>query len=323
MVDLITQSKPLFESGTMFAQIGSFTGSKTVDKVSLNLTVTNSAVQTMIIGSSGDLSFQAANFREARDSWAFQPSLHWIGGWETSGTTIQNANQSTSYLSSADSALNAPYVKYRLFLDTPGVYDLWGYGYTSSEGAFWSWDDDTTDMRRLILGTPNGPPEWTKFGSIYSPEGGQHTFSVYLSEATTVVLDQWYFTQDLNFDQQLASTGTETIPISSLSKSPFNTAMRIRSLDGGNLDDLTSPSSGAASITSWLSSQVITASGKYNYAIEDNNGVGSDFDDGLSIDFWQIGGTSDFFSSWDFIFPGNSVGSAYISTDFGQNFTAL
>lgn len=323
MADLITQSKPLFESGTVLAQIATFSGSKTISKVSLNLTVTNSSVQTMVVGVSGDLSFQAANFRESRDSWVFQPAFHWVGGWETSGTTIQNSNQNVSYFSSADAALNAPYLKYDVFLDTSGIYDLWGYGYTSAEGVFWSWDEDTSDMRRMVLGDPAGPPEWTKFGTIFSSAGGQHTFSVYLSEASTVVFDQWYFTQDLNFDQQLSSTGSENIPISSLSKSPFNTAMRVRSLDAGDLDDLANPASGAASITSWLSSQVITASGKYNYEIEDSNGSGVELEDGLSIDFWQIGGTSDFFSSWDFVFPDTSVGNAYISTDFGQNFTAL
>ena len=323
MAELITQSKPLFETGSMLVQAATFTGNKTIAKVSLNVTVTNSSIQTMVIGTSGVLSFQAANFRQSRNSWAFQPALHWVGGWETSGTTIQNTNQTVSYFSSSDAALNAPYIKYNLFLDAPGVYDLWGYGYTSSEGVFWSWDDDTSDMRRLILGSPSGPPEWTKFGTIFSVGGGQHTFSVYLSDASTVVFDQWYFTQDLDFDQQLASTGAETIPVSSLSKSPFNTAMRVRSLNGGNLDSLTSPAPGAVSITSWLSSQVIVASGKYNYAIEDDSGLGEAFDGGLSMDFWQIGGTSDFFASWDFIFPDGSVGNAFESTDYGQDFQVI
>ena len=208
-------------------------------------------------------------------------------------------------------------------MDLPGVYDLWGYGYTSGEGVFWSWDNDTTDMRRVVLGTPSGPPEWTKFGSIYSHEGGQHTFSIYLSDASTVVLDQWYFTQDQEHDQYISSLGLENTPLT-LSKAPFNTALRARSLNYDTLDDLDTPAPGAQIVTSWLSSKVIAASGKYNYLLQTTpTETTITYDDGLSLDFWQIGGSSDHFVAWDFIFPGTSIGNAFVSTDFGENFTEI
>lgn len=328
MNQLITQSKPTFESGTMLAQIADFSGSKTVDKISLNLTATNSSIQTMVVGVGGTLSFAAAAFQSGRNTWNFQPVIHWDPSkdWETSGTTIENTLQSVSYLSTTDAGMNAPFIKYRLFLDTPGTYDLWGLGYTSAEGVYWSFDDDTTDMRKMVLGAVTGPPQWTKFGSFYSQEGGQHTFSIYLSDATTVVLDQWYFTQDRNLDQTISSGGLDFTPFA-LSRGPFNTAVRTRSLSPyETLDNLVSPTPGASVVTAWLSSEVITASGVYHYGLQNvASGTGVSYADGLSIDFWQTGGgvSSEHFPSWDFVFPTTSVGTAWISTDFGQNFIEL
>lgn len=324
-VALITQSKSSFEFGTILAQTAQFSGSKTIDKASLNLTLTNSNTQTMVIGAGGVLSFSAAAFQNGRNTWAFQPVIHWnpSKNWTTNGTTIENTLQTISYLSSVDASMNAPFVKYKLFLDNPGTYDLWGFGYTSSEGVYWSFDDDTSDMRKMVLGSPSGPPQWTKFGSFFSKEGGQHTFSIYLSDATTVVLDQWYFTKDPNFDQMISS-GLEFIPLD-LSKGPFNTAMRVRSLSPyGTLDDLVSPTPGSSVVTQWLSSEIITASGTYHYGLQNLlSGTGVDYLDGLSIEFWQIGGSFEFFPSWDFVFPTMSVGTAWISMDFGENFAEL
>ncbi len=328
MSQLITQSKPTFELGTILAQIAEFSSSKTVDKISLNLTATNSVIQTMVVGVGGTLSFAAAAFQSGRNTWNFQPVIHWDPSkdWETSGTTIENTLQSVSYLSSADAGMNAPFIKYKLFLDRPGTYDLWGLGYTSPEGVYWSFDDDTTDMRKMILGTVSGPPQWTKFGSFYSQAGGQNTFSVYLSDATTAVLDQWYFTQDRNFDQTISSGGLDFTPIV-LSEGPFNTAARVRSLSAyGTLDDLVNPTPDSSIVTQWLSSEIITASGIYNYGLQNiASGTGVNYSDGLSIEFWQIGGESSFehFPSWDFVFPTTSIGTAWISADFGQNFAEL
>ncbi|MHA2279318.1 MAG: hypothetical protein ACXAC5_00295 [Promethearchaeota archaeon] len=326
MSDLITQSKPVFSSGTVFAQIASFNGTQVVDKVVLNLTTTNADLQTMVVGTNGNLLFQAANFRSGRKTWAFHPMIHWApaSSWDTSGTTIRNSGQIDAYTSSTDAGFNAPFIKYELFLDVPGTYDLWGRGYTSSEGAFWSWDGDVSDMRRIILGQPTGPPEWTKFGTVFSQAGGRHTFSIYLSDASTVILDQWYFTQDTDFDQSLSSQGLEFTPLTPLSKAPFNTVMRARSLNNGALDDLIDPVPGAQIVTAWSSSEDITASGKYNYLLQTSTDETSvTFEDGLSLEFWQIGGSSDHFAAWDFSFPTTSVGDAFKSTDFAENYTAI
>ncbi|KKK65551.1 hypothetical protein LCGC14_2973010, partial [marine sediment metagenome] len=141
---------------------------------------------------------------------------------------------------------------------------------------------------------------------------------------TTVVLDQWYFTQDTNFDQMISSEGLDFLPVN-LSRGPFNTAVRIRSLSPyGMLDDLVSPTPGSSVATQWQSSEVITASGIYNYGLQTAvSGTGVSYIDGLSIEFWQIGGSSEHFPAWDFIFPTTSVGTAFMSTAFGQNFVVL
>lgn len=328
MNQLITQARPTFELGTMLTQIAQFSGTRTIDKISINLTVTNATIQTMVTGEAGLVSFSAAAFQSGRNTWTFQPVIHWeySKNWATSGTTIENTLQTVSYLSSVDAAMNAPCIKYKIFLDTPGTYDLWGLGYTSAEGVYWSFDDDTSDMRKMVLGSPGGPPQWTKFGTFFSQKGGQHTFSIYLSDATTVVLDQWILTTDTDFDQTISSGGLDFVPLS-LSNGPFNTAMRARGLSAyGILEDIDSPSPGSTVVTAWLSSEVITASGTFNYPLQNvSSGTGVDYDDGLSVDFWQIGGrsSSKHFPSWDFVSPTNSVGLPYVSTDFGQNFTEL
>lgn len=317
MTDLITPAKSLETNGTIFAQLIPFDSYRTINKVSVNITIVSRVPQTMVIGSNGVVSFSAANFMEGKDTWAFQPILHWDAGvpWNTQGTSISNLLQTSFYGSSSDAAFNAPYLTYDVFFDAPGIYYLWGYGYTSSEGVFWGLDEDFSDMRRAILGSVSGPPEWTNFGTIYLEEGGLHTFTVFLSDASIVVLDQWYFTQDDGFLGGFS-------PVSELSKSPFTLACRLRSLNSGELDSLTSPIHDS-NITSWVENKRILGSSKYNFAIQESSISGMTFFEGISLELWQIGGSSDFFAAWDYSFPETSIGSAYVSSDYGQNFTQL
>jgi len=316
--DLITRSRPLFQLGTLITQIAPFIGAKTLHKTSIDLSITTANPTNFVVGSNGTVSFQAANFYDGRDTWVFHPVLHWSDSksWETSGLSIENTLQTESYSTSASAAANAPYLEYNLFLDVAGVYNLWGYGFTSG-GVFWSWDGDTTDMRQFTLGSSaTGPPEWTKFGTIESPEGGLHSFSVYLSDTATVVLDQWYLT-----------TNTEDLsypftPLA-LSKAPFTTGIRIRSLDNGSLDDLEGPSAGSERVVAWMPSKNVTASGKYNYELQNSDaGSGVTFTDGASIDIWQTGGSFEYFAAWDFTLTESSIGDAFTSTDYGQTFTS-
>ena len=128
----------------------------------------------------------------------------------------------------------------------------------------------------------------------------------------------------MNTEAVLTDAGLD-IPLP-VSESPFNTAVRLRTLSGSSLDNLASPSSGSSSVTAWLSSNQILASGKFNYEIREsnvNNESGVTFDDGLSIEYWQIGGNTDFFASWDYIFPatGSSIGNTLTSTNNGQTFS--
>jgi hypothetical protein len=317
LTELITTSKSLEVNGTILAQLVPFEGYHTIHKASVHVTVVSRPRQSMIIGSDGILSFLAANFMEGRDTWAFQPVLHWsVGPWSTSGTSISNSLQTAFYGDATDASSNASYLTYDLFFDNPGIYYLWGYGYTSIEGIFWCLDNDVSDMRRAILGSPSGPPEWTNFGTIYIEEGGLHTFSVFLSEASTVVLDQWYFTQDDGFAGGFS-------PVSALSKAPFSLACRIRSLNNNALDSLVSPIAGGSSITSWVGNKMILDSSKYNFAIQDSETTGMTFLEGISLELWQIGGSSEMFAAWNYIFPESSIGTAYYSNDHGQNFSAL
>jgi hypothetical protein len=278
-----------------------------IDKASLNLIVTNVDNRKFVIGSDGTVSFQAANWQAGRDQWVFQPVTN-SGDFSSSGTTIQNNLQETSYLDTIDATTSAPYLSYSIYFPSSGNYDLWGYGYTSGSGIFWGFNGDTTHLRQLLLGDSSlgweRIPKWTKFSNLYIPEGGVYTFDVYLGDKNNVVmLDQWYFTTDTNFVDTLNEEDyTEPLP---LSDAPYMTVLRLSS------DDY--------SITTWLSSVHIPASGQYNYEIR-NTGIdsGVNFVTPLTLEFWQIGGDKDNFAAWQYTFVDNSVGNTTISTDYGQ-----
>lgn len=323
---LANPSNHAYYQGTILGQIAKFTGRKNIQKVSLNLNVNNLGRRNIIEGKNGFISFQAANFQRSRNEWVFQPENHWLGGWKTSGTSIKNT---LKYDSFEDEIFvdNAPFIGYELFFPESGTYDLWGYGYTDGEGLPWSFDGDTTNLRSMNLGIQQsgwyGIPRWTKFGTVYVNEGGIKTFDVYLKNNNTIILDQWFFTTDINLEFEFENIGDDafTTPLP-LSKGTFNTALRLRKLSSsGGVNGIDNPLLIGTSITSWLTSNKILESGKYNYEIRNNiNNSGVYFDEGVSMEFWQIGGSKDFFASWNYIITENSIGDAFKSINYGQSY---
>jgi len=325
--NLLNMSNHAYVPGTVLGQVVSFSGDKTIDKVSLYLNVTSRDIASFVTGSEGILSWPAAVFQESRSNWVFHPILHWLpsNDWETSGITIANTYQTESYDESYDALNNAPYLKYSLYFPEGGVYDMWGYGYTEESGFFWQIDADITHIRLARLGSDDsglsGVPRWTKFGSLFFEEGGLHDFTVYLGSLGQVVLDQWVFTTNTDWESELISEGAASfLEPKSLSKIPFMTTCRLRSLSiSGNVESLSQPSSGSISVSSWLPSTKMSASGKFNYEIRDNNiDTGVIFTNGLSLEYFQIGGSSDHFASWNYKDVESSVGQQFISTDYGQ-----
>jgi hypothetical protein len=285
----------------------------TIDKVSLNLTVTATDRTTVVEGLGDTISFQASNWQNGRDQWVFQPVDHAHEGFTTSGTAIENTLQPDDYSISIDAVNNAPYLKYDLVFPARGNYDIWGFGYVSGTGIFWGFNGDTTHLRQFTLGDHSSGwervPRWTKFGSVYVEAGGLYSFEVYLSDRSNIViLDQWYFTSNLEFETQLHAE--DYLEPLDLSTAPYMTALRLN--DGAN------------TVTAWLSSVNIPSSGKYNYEIRNSDTLsGILFDVPLSIEFWQIGGNKDNFAAWNYIFSDDSVGDAFISIDYGQTYMNL
>jgi len=305
---LLQASNSALIPGTILGQVVSFSGTKVVDKVSINLSVTSVDPKSFVVGQAGTISWHAAVFLDSRDEWVFQPVVHWLpeNGWETSGITIENTLQSESYPILEDALQNAPFLRYSIFFPSGGTYNLWGRGYTANDGIFWQLDDDITHLRKFTLGTDDsglpGIPQWTNFGTIFLEEGGLHTFTVYLSSIQQVRLDQWYFTTNTDFKNILIDTDGFTSPVP-VSKSPFMTVVRLRNLINGQMEQLNTDNSASISIAAWLSSQTILASGKFNYEIRDrDSALGVQFTDGLSIEFMQVGGTDKHFPSWNYTF---------------------
>lgn len=326
--NLLNPATPAYVPGTILAQIVNFEGTKTIDKVTLDLVVNPAGRKTIIEGKGQSISFQAANFQSGRDVWTFQPVIPWATGFTSSGTPITNSLQSTIYTDASIAVSYAPSLAYRVYFPEGGAYDLWGYGYTQGDGLFWGLDEDPSDLHRCVLGSElsgwSGVPRWSKFGTIYLEEGGVHTFTVYLSSLDYVLLDQWYFTKNHNLESDLEAIGSSAFgtPLP-LSECPFVTAVRLRSLNNGELDSLSSPLPESVSITSWQTSQNMVANGKFNFEIRDNSTAsGVVFTDGLSIEFWQIGGNQNNFAAWAYVFPddGSGVGTTKISIDYGQTF---
>lgn len=313
---LIHASNTAYEYGEILTQIVDFNGNKNVHKTSLNLTVNNKKRTNYILGSN-NISFQAANFQRSRDSWVFQPENHFLGGWQTSGTTIRNKFQYEKYDDVDYAVKNAPYLGYDIFFPDSGVYFLWGYGYVDGDGIYWSFGDDITDLRSLNLeNTEFGIPKWNNFGTIYVEKGGVYNFNVYLKGINTVILDQWYFTTEKSFN--IESEYSDIMP---LSECPFNTVVRLKNLDtSGNIASYHDIYF-ADGISAWLPSSKIIDSGKFNYEIRNNPiSSGYQFSNGLSLEYWQIGGNKDFFAAWDYVFVDSSVGRVLKSKDFGQNY---
>lgn len=317
-------SRSSFISGSILGQVVEFVGSKKIHKVSLNCTINNQERKTFIEGSNGTLSFQASNFQSGRDFWVFQPINHWNGGWESSGTTITNFYQTESYDDLESSLEHAPYLEYSLYFPEENTYDLWGYGYIDGDGLYWSFNENKSNLNYFTLGSDlsgwQGVPKWTKFGSIYVEKEGIYKFRVYLKGRNTVVLDQWYFTTNINLKYEFDIIGENALstPLP-LSSGPFNTALRLKGLTTNG--ELNSDDPYANSITAWLPSTDIFGSGNLNYEIRNQPASsGVKFTNGLSIEFWQIGGTKDYCALWNFSFTGNPVGQSFRSDDYGQNY---
>lgn len=296
----------------MLNQIVNFNGIKSIAKVSLNLTVIGHQKRTFIQGEDGNISFQAANWQNGRNVWTFQPVIHWAesNNWTSSGTSVSNRFQDEYFSSSSESLSQAPYLSYFLYADEEGSYDIWCYGY-SNGSLYYTWNDENVTPFTI---NADIKPKWQKIGSVIVEEPNVYTFSVYLSDTTIVVLDQWYITKNTNLESEFnSSPSLYTTPIT-LSKSPFNTAVRLRSLYQEELDDLENPyNPNSQSITSWLPN--VNVSGKYNYTVQNTEDLsGINFEDGVSVDFWQIGGDDSFFCAWNYTFATSSIGDASLTT---------
>lgn len=287
---LIFPSSIAYETGKTIGQIIEFSGTKKIDKVSLNLSVVSKKKTNFIVGQDTRIAWQAINFQSSRDEWVFQPIA---GEWVTNGISIQNKLQTQSYSKEDNNAYNnAPKLSYEIFFPYGGIWNLWGYGNTP-EGIYYS-IDNSMQLGELYLGIHSDSPYWTKAGTVYFEEGGLHTFTIYLSENAPIILDQWLFTSDSFIDgEDEVFYRTPTFN----SFGPFMTVVRLRELEEGHPSSLTNES--AINVSFYKSSNSIVASGKYNYNVQTGDEIGLTFDGGLSIEFMQIGGGANHFASWN------------------------
>jgi hypothetical protein len=314
-------AQPSNEAGHLIGQIVTLTGSKKVSKLSLSFNLVQDIFRQYFTENDGVFCFDAANFQESRHSWSFQPCVY--PSFNTNNTPITNSLQETTYLNS-EIFDNAPYLKYTMYFSQAETYNLWCYGYANGQGIAWTWDNDSTDIRTATLGLVTPIPYWTRLATISVEEAGLHTLSIFLiNKSNTVILDEIVLISTNNTvdDETLPSIFDSHIdPYSTMSDGPFSMAVRLRSLSGGSPQDLSNPAT--ISNTAWLSSIKMPASGKGNFIFQDSEyDKGITFANGLSIEYWQIGGSSANLAAWDysFISDSTSVGNTYSSSDFGDS----
>lgn len=301
--DLVLSSARTAFARDPLTEIALFTGEKRIDKATIDLTVVTPARKNFIVGKNGVISFSAINFQDSKDEWIFQPLNTY--GWNSNGSPISNTLQYESYTDWQDAVTNAPSLTYSLYFPESGVYNLWGYGYTSGLGLYWGFHSDTTNLRTLQLGIDDSgwesTPRWTNFGSVFVEEGGEYEFTVYAGAIQTVILDQWYFTNK-DFLTELVDLGDEGYSAPKpISDGPFMTILRLRSLLNGEVEPISEVTEASIIVSSYLSSTKIFASGKLNYQIKNNiSSHGVSFTNGLSLEFWQIGGGPHSFAAWNF-----------------------
>lgn len=316
MPNIIGSTDSLYDNATIAGQIVQFSGTKRFHKIAIDITVNAIEPRKFIVGQGQDISFQAGNFHNSRSEWIFQPVVHWNQSppWMTTGTTIKNTFQTRDY-SGSDIAEEAPFLEYYVYFPEAGTYDLWSFG-SSTTPVYWSFDNDEDNLFSAALGNDTPSPYWTQIGNVFVADAGVFSFKVYLGLNGNTVLDQWLFTKNYQYLELVLSAEPFTLPITN-SKSSFNTAVRLRGLSNGHYD-LTQ--SGVVSVGSWGHSGEILSDGRLNYLLYNSSGeLGVDFTDGLSIEFWQIGGDKNCFCSWNYSFVEDSVGNAFKSLNWGQS----
>jgi hypothetical protein len=241
----------------------------------------------------------------------WQPVNH-TGGWATSGISISPSHYSGSYTDAISAVASAPYLKYLFYLDQPGIYDVWCYAkVTGDTPVFWALNDDQTDLRALSAPGLPSAPYWQKIGTMSSPEGGNHSLTIYLGNPTDCILDEWCLT----VNRGLVEDGAELSKPWPVSQGPYMTALRIASLVDGGINGWDAETS----TTMWLSSLSIADSGRYNYGAVQPGDDPLEFVRGLSLEYWQIGGDFENFAAWYYTF----VNEGYLatrSTDYGVTF---
>jgi len=288
-----------------------------LQKVSLDLTIESSQKRYIEVRN-GIGSFQACNFQRSREAWCFEPVSD--VDWGTNGTPITNNLTLQGYDFSSDRQLlnDAPHLTYDLYFFEAGTYDLWVYGYSAGQ-VYWGLDGDTTHLRPLVFECSeydeycNQKPYWQKFGTIYLTDGGVHSFSVYLGDLAEVVLDQWYFTSNEDFQDDLDLEGEEAyrqaLP---LSPGPFMTVLSVTAGTEYN----------PQMATSWLSSVKMPDSGIYNYGIYGTQTeLGIEYEDSIALSFWQVGGDLDNYAAWNYVVSNGEI--VYSYSLFGPSSTEV
>lgn len=271
---------------------------KTISKVSLFLDIENSEKTEYIEELNGIVSFSAANFQETTNehAWKLSTDINDLTTYNSAVDTVSSSgfliNAITSDYSTAEEIYSfAPKLKYNIFI-SPGTYAFWAK--SKGGGQFWySWNSDVIPNEV----TTTTDTSWQQIGTINVSETSIFTLNVFLGNGN-ISLDQFYLTNIENGED--LSLAEYSLP---LSKSPFNTFVRIRE----NYSDIDYYS------WAWKSSNKIDSSDWYNYDINSYSGAG------LMMDFIVISSSPNFHARWNY----NTLGteeSTYISIDYGKTF---
>lgn len=311
---LVGSNSSISQPGELFGQIVP-TLSGSVYKATIGIDVFDHQIANYFSDVDGLCVIDAINATSSRNQWVFQP---FAPSYSSNSTPVTNDFQTDSY-DNESVVESGPFLTYRVYFNQAGTYHVWIYGYSSGDHVAFSFNEDETILS-TTLGNPGFPDTayWTYITSLDIEAPGEYSFTLYIKD-TTVLLDQIVLALDTlcDTDEFPTAIGSVTTPVDNETQGPFTLALRLRSLENGLPIDLAAIDSCRA--TSWRSSVNIFGSGSVSFIFEHPNfDKGIVFTNGLSLEYWQIGGSPNYYSGWNYILGSSSIGMTYTSINYGK-----
>jgi len=275
------------------------------DKVAkVSLFLSSEKTDGIISGNDSYTAFSCLNFYETSNesSWTIYKNSSSYNVLNTADQGYLTNSQTVSFSTQEDVFTSSPSVTYKTSL-SDGTFDVWCR--CGGTGTFWyAWDGDVLPSKITLTSTI----KWQFLGRISNEESQTRNLVFYLGSANleSIKLDE-VFIYPIGSDRKIDSLSS----IQNVTGDSYNTFVRVRNLLNSAIQSM--PNGVIENCHFWLPSHKINTPEWYNYSIPETQ-----FDEGLSIDFTVISGSSNH-PRWLYATT-NDNGTAMYSTDWGVSF---